>query len=344
MTRSMLLAAGLAFTALTSPAAADVGFATRALEVDHRDTAIQMHIWYPAQSGGVPEMLGRNAVFKGSPVTRDASPRQGTYPLVVLSHGSGGNAPNLSWIASALAERGMVVVGTNHPGTTSGDSDPLQTVKLWERPADLTALIDAALAGLVPGIEVDDDAIGALGFSLGGYSVLTLAGASVSAAKYAAYCETHAWQHDCLWLSNGGVAFDALAQDTRYEQSNADARVSVVVSVDPALSQAYRIESLHGIDATAQLINLGVGDAVYAGVDAAHLAAHVEGAELVQVAQANHFSFLGECTFKGPYIIRMAGEDPICDEVGNRSRADIHHELKQTIGDFFDQQFADQTG
>ncbi len=344
MTRPAFLAASLALTALPHWAAAETGYMSRFIEVDHRDTALQMHVWYPAETGGAAEMLGRNAVFKGAPVVRDASPHAGTYPLVVLSHGSGGNAPNLSWIASALADRGIVVVATNHPGTTSGNSDALQTVKLWERPADLSALVDAAQSGAVPGIEVDENAIGALGFSLGGYSVLTLAGASVSAKEYAEYCTAFAGQHDCLWLSNGGVAFDALAQDARYEQSNLDPRISVVVSVDPALSQAYRPESLQGIDARVQLINLGIGEDVYAGVDAAHLVDHVGGAELVQIAEANHFSFLGECTFKGSYIIRMAGEDPICDETGDRTRADIHRELKQTIGDFFAQQFADQTG
>ncbi len=344
MTHTASLAASLILTALPHLAAAEAGYLSRNIAVDHRDTALQMHVWYPADAGGEAEMLGRNAVFKGALVRRGATPRAGTYPLVVLSHGSGGNAPNLSWIAADLAARGMIVVGTNHPGTTSGDSDPLQTVKLWERPADLSALVDAALESPLPGVEIDENAIGALGFSLGGYSVLTLAGASVSAAHYADYCTTFAGQHDCLWLSNGGVDFDALAQDARYEQSNTDPRISVVVSVDPALSQAYRTESLKGIDAQVQLVNLGVGSEVYAGVDAAHLAGHMAGAELVQVQQANHFSFLGECAFKGAYIIKLAGEDPICDETGNRTRADIHQELKQTIGTFFVHQFADQTG
>ncbi|MEM6303530.1 MAG: dienelactone hydrolase [Pseudomonadota bacterium] len=327
--------AAMVLSLLAAPGIADVGYTSGTLTVTHRDGPLTTHLWYPAEAGGRTEMLGKNAVFKGAPVMRNAPAAAGTYPLVVMSHGSGGNAPNLSWIASALAERGMVVIAANHPGTTSGDSQPVETVKLWERPADLSALIDAALTGPIEGIKIDAEAISALGFSLGGYSVLSLSGAAADPAAYADYCARVGNRYDCAWLAAGGVDPGALGADPRYAQPNTDARVRVTVAVDPALSAAYQSRSLASIEAQVRLINLGAQSDVSPGVNAAPLAPLIPDASLQNVAEAGHFSFLGLCTFQGAMIIRLAGEDPICSEPGSRPRAEIHRALARDISGFF---------
>lgn len=227
------------------------------------------------------------------------------------------------------------MAAANHPGTTSRDSIPQETVKIWERPADLSALIDAGLSGGFAGLTIDPEAIGALGFSLGGYSVLSLAGATVTKDAYTAYCRDYAQMMDCQWLRAGGVVFEAL-DDPRFEQSNRDARLTAVISVDPALSQAFDPASLAALDVPVQLINLGVGTQVPAAIDAAHLAPQIPQSDLVQVADASHFSFLGLCGWKGQSIVWMVGEDPICTDPGPRDRSDIHRELRATIGAFFE--------
>ena len=325
----------LGLTAVGAALAAEPGYTTQMLDVAHRDTALEVHLWYPATAQDEITLVGANAVFTGAPAFVDAPPQAGTYPMILLSHGSGGNAANLSWIAGALAERGFVVAATNHPRTTSRDSIPLETVKVWERPMDLSALIDAGLAGDFNGLSIDANAIGALGFSLGGHSVLSLAGAEVSQADYTTYCTDMAQMMDCVWLRGGGVVFEEL-DDPRFEQSNGDPRLSAVSSVDPALSQAYVTTSLQALQTPVQLINLGVGAGVPAAVDAAHLAPHIHGAELNQIADASHFSFLGECTWKGSAILRIAGEEAYCADPGTRARDDIHGELQATIGGFFE--------
>ncbi|MFC7421186.1 hypothetical protein ACFQNF_15090 [Iodobacter arcticus] len=43
----------------------------------------------------------------------------------------------LAWLASALAQRGVLVLAVNHPGSMSGDSSPRQSLLLDERAADL---------------------------------------------------------------------------------------------------------------------------------------------------------------------------------------------------------------
>lgn len=320
---------------LTMTAANAAGYRMEMLPVDHRDRDIEVHIWYPSADDTTAETIGKNAVFKGSQVYPNATPASGAHPLVVLSHGSGGNAANLSWIAADLADRGMIVMAPNHPGTTSRDSYPDQTVKIWDRPADLSAIIEHATKTM----QITDQ-IASLGFSLGGYTSLGIAGARVLKQDYIDYCAEFSGMMDCGWLTQGGVDFTQIDQ-TRYEQSNRDPRITAVVSIDPALSQAFDHSSLGDISIPVQLINLGQRDAIPAAIDAANLTQSFPLAEHHYIDQATHFSFLGDCTTMGKVIIMAAGEDPICSEVGNRKRTDIHAELQATIGAFLTEHLID---
>ena len=117
--------------------------------------------------------------------------------------------------------------------------------------------------------------------------------------------------------------------------------MTVVVSVDPAFSQAYDHVSLAAITVPVQLINLGITEDVPAAINAGNLVSSFAKAEIVNISQATHFSFLGECTMIGSTIIAASGEGPICSETGSRKRRDIHAELKTTIGTYLAQHLLD---
>ena len=336
MTFSKLLRT-TAFTAAISLvqtiAIAAPGYTTSALEVEHRNVPLDLHIWYPTKQDKSTTALGKNAVFKGVSVQLDALPSKGKHPLVLLSHGSGGNAVNLGWIAAELAVRGMVVVATNHPGTTSRNSIPKETIKIWERPADLTAIADYAEKNGFGGVEIDNSRIAALGFSLGGHTVLSIAGARVSKQKYISYCDQYSSLLDCKWLAGGGVDFKAI-EPTRFEQSNLDKRFKTIVAVDPALAQAYNSESIEAVSIPVGIINLGSADEVPAGINASEIVTKFKNSQMTNVVQSSHFSFLGECTLLGKAIISSTEEEPICTETGNRIRSEIHTELRELIGGY----------
>ncbi|MCP5073026.1 MAG: prolyl oligopeptidase family serine peptidase [Rhodobacteraceae bacterium] len=319
----------LAFT--TSADAA--GYFTTHVEAAHRDRPLEAHVWYPNEQDGYSKELGKNPVFVGVPVEVDASPLPGPHPVVVLSHGSGGNAVNISWIGAHLADRGMIVIATNHPGTTSRDSTPEQTLKIWERPADISALIDFAAASLSNSHNADLNRVASLGFSLGGYTALAVAGAEVSQADYVSYCMTHPNMLDCSWFSQAGIN---LEQDLQagFEGQNADPRVKVTVAVDPALAQAYTDQSLTGVNLPVLIINLGSQGTIPPGINGTGVAKRLPFARYETIEEATHFSFLGLCTKIGEQIIASEGEEPICTEYGSRDRADIHNELKSTIAGF----------
>jgi predicted dienelactone hydrolase len=309
------------------------GYNVSQIEVTHRSVQLSVHLWYPTTSTGTPELIGQNALFYGAYVYRNADAPAQALPLVVISHGSGGNAPGLSWLAADLANKGMIVVATNHPGTTSGDSDPFQTVNVWERPQDMTALIDYVLDTKPNGILADPDRIATLGFSLGGHSALSLSGIEVSKDRFITYCEENAGLIDCGWMQEAGVDFAAIDADL-YEQSNKDPRVMATVAVDPALPLAVKRDGTANLDTEPLIINLGDIADVPAAMRADTVAAQTEGATFVTIPGAWHFSFLAECSGLGNIIIGVAGDDNICSDQGMRDRGIIHTELQALIGDF----------
>ncbi len=328
--------AAFAILLISTSAHAAPGYQTTTLDVKHREQSLPLHIWYPPQGDGAKTWLGKNIVFKGVEVQKAAAPKKAAHPLILLSHGSGGNAVNLGWIAARLADEGAIVVSTNHPGTTSRDSHPRETIKIWQRTADFSAILDYMQKARPFGLSVDGAKIGAVGFSLGGYTVLGLAGGRVSKQKFINYCTQYSKLSDCIWIKNGVDLNDIDAK--KFEQSNADPRIAVVVAVDPALAQAYQPESLQQIKRPVLLINQGAADKVPAGINVRKIKQELPRASYSTIKGATHFSFLGECTWLGARIIESEGEEPICSEVSDRSRADIHKEIGDLIVEYMKKQ------
>lgn len=252
----------------------------------------------------------------------------------MISHGSGGNGRQLGWIARELATNGFIVVATDHPGTTSGDSDPFQTIKVWERPQDLTALLDLLSDNPPVGLRPDMSRVGALGLSLGGHSVLSLSGLRVSKAMFIDYCDENRGKIDCGWMQDAGVDFNTIDQ-SKYERSNRDGRVTSVVAVDPALPHAVPAGGTEDLKAATLVINLGETEEVPAAMRADDLSARIQNAEYKAIEGAWHFSFLAECSPMGFAIIGIASPENICSDWGLRNRGDVHAELAPIIVNHF---------
>ena len=331
----IIAATAFALSCISTVAQSAPGYQTSMLEVKHREQPLALHIWYPAKVSGGKTMLGKNVVFTGIEIQRGAAPNKIKAPLILLSHGSGGNAVNIGWIATRLADEGAIVVSTNHPGTTSRDSHPRETIKLWQRTADFSAILDHLQNDAPFGLSVDSSKIGAVGFSLGGHTVLGLAGAQVKKQKFIDYCNQYPDLSDCVWIQKGVDLKDI--DEARFGQSNLDPRITAIVAIDPGLAQAYDAKSLQGISKPVLVINLGGADEVPAGINGRNIIKELPNTAYETVKGATHFSFLGECTSLGIEIIKREGEEPICSEVSDRSRADIHLEIGSLISRFFSQ-------
>lgn len=321
-----------AFEALRPAYDGSAGISKGSAYAPVRDETISFKIWYPARPGGKAITVGGNGVFHGTPAGRRAPHQEGRFPLVVISHGAGGNAGQFGWIASELAQAGFVVVLPNHPGTTSGNASAEAAVRVWERPADVSAVLDEITKNSADYPYVDPSRIAMLGFSAGGYTAMAVSGARVDPDRLQKFCDgTDHGMSDCAFLARFGVDLHAMdlspaAQDLR------DPRITRSVIVDPGIVSTLTQDSLAAIDIPLLIINLGDEDKVPDGVYARPAAALIPGATYEVVPDATHFSFLAECKPAGAKILRDEGEpDPLCDDAGGQSRANIHARLIDMI-------------
>lgn len=334
-----LLAAGLAAVLpLPAGAAEDLaGYDRFTVTAAHRPTPVAASVWYPAAASTYRVPIGDNPVFQGTPAFVGAAIAPGRHPLVLLSHGSGGNMDGLGWLSSGLAQAGFVVLAVNHQGTTSGDSSPRRTLDLWERTADLSAALDQVLEHPVFSASIDPSRITALGFSLGGATALQLAGIRIERDLFGGFCEAGtADEPTCAFFRKGGVRFSALPE--AIESDETDIRVGAVVAVDPAVPFAYAGESVAAFDKPALIVNLGAREtrwkAVDAGPSGADLAGRMKGAEYAEFAPASHFTVLPVCKPGAAELLIQEGEDPICDDPEGTDRAAVHAAILERIVGF----------
>ena len=130
-------------------------------------------IWFPTDSDSTEERwpVGNRflPLFWAGWSIPDAelSKRESRYPLVVLSHGTGGATAQVSWLAESLASHGYIVAAVNHHGNNAIDEEtPHGFFLWWERADDLRVLIDRVLEDPMFDDRVDRLRIGAAGFSL----------------------------------------------------------------------------------------------------------------------------------------------------------------------------------
>ncbi len=104
------------------------------------------------------------------PTDESAKPR----PLIVISHGNGGDFRSHHDTATALAKAGFVVVALTHTGDNWRDQS--RATDLVGRTRQLSVVIDYMTRDWSARDGIDADRIGAFGFSAGGFTVLAAAG------------------------------------------------------------------------------------------------------------------------------------------------------------------------
>src|SRR5512134_3348250 len=160
------------------------------------DSGRKVAVWYPAAAPEEPHAYTRaNNGFLGS-VARDAPPAAcPRVPLVLFSHGLGGCALQSIFLTEELARHGYVVAAPDHAdaATCGIDRDGLRLRNLrtdqsffdprrWDDRSEVDRLQDMrAVMRLVAddpqlGPVADVNRVGAVGHSLGGYTVLGMAG------------------------------------------------------------------------------------------------------------------------------------------------------------------------
>ncbi|HET6229572.1 MAG TPA: alpha/beta fold hydrolase [Longimicrobiaceae bacterium] len=128
---------------------------------------------YPSATAERAERIGPYVVD----VAMDGPVAAGSFPLVIVSHGTGGSHLAYRTLAMHLARRGFVVMLPEHPRNNRNDDSLSGTdTILADRPRQVSATIDWAYADASLGPHLVPGAVGVIGHSLGGYTALALAG------------------------------------------------------------------------------------------------------------------------------------------------------------------------
>ncbi|AXS41786.1 alpha/beta fold hydrolase [Breoghania sp. L-A4] len=328
------LLAALTLLLSVSAHAADVtGF--RRLALPDTERPLSVAVWYPAVSEQAPTHVAGNPVFVGVAVVHDAPASAGSHPLVVLSHGFGGNWRNQAWLAEKLVRQGYVVASANHPGTTTADMNLVRAARLWQRPRDVSRVIDALTGDRRIAGEIARNRIAVAGHSLGGWTAIELAGARFDPDLHDAECEAHPELVDCEVYKSIGAGGDA-ASRTALAQDLRDSRIAAAISLDLGLARAFDPPSLASIEIPVLVIAAGSPNPLLpAQLESRYLVARLPQTRTryLEIADASHFSFLSVCKPGGVTLLEADadGDSMICRDAGGRDRRTIHRQVADRI-------------
>ncbi|MFM7027851.1 MAG: alpha/beta hydrolase family protein [Chakrabartia sp.] len=157
------------------------------------DRTLVVDLWYPAQSAKQARPVTYHAQLWGEPpnppkafsltgvAVQGARPVGTRHPLVILSHGYSNAPMMLSWLTENLATKGYVVAAIRHRDPNPYvAAAPVRAAPFYYRPTDISFVARTLRSQL--GSQIDPDKVALIGYSQGGYGVITAGGASLDPA------------------------------------------------------------------------------------------------------------------------------------------------------------------
>ena len=197
--------------------------------------------WYPSST---PEKL-MTVGFAQQRVAVDGAIAGRQFPLVVFSHGALGSWEGNLDTAVALARAGIVSAALTYDRSPHDD-----VMKIANHGSQLSALISFALHGWRGHTAIDPNKIGAFGFSLGAFTVLTVAGGRPDLNRIAPHCRLAASEWSCA-VARGHL--DIAEDPPPIINWVRDPRIKAVVIAAPALGYLFGKQGLKDVTMPVQL-------------------------------------------------------------------------------------------
>lgn len=152
----------------------------------------------------------------------------GPYPLLIVSHGYLGSRYLMTYLTENLASKGYVVVAIDHKESTFRDAAPFASTLLNRSLDDLFVLNEMARLGAKNGksflsglVNADNTAL--IGYSMGGYGVLNVAGAGYSPQAVKFFGQ----------MTTGNKALEMRMTGNEAYKASLDPRIKAVVAFAP---------------------------------------------------------------------------------------------------------------
>ncbi|MND93944.1 Alpha/beta hydrolase family protein [compost metagenome] len=256
------------------------------------------------------------------PTDEAAGPR----PLIVISHGNGGDFRSHHDTATALAKAGFIVVALTHTGDNWRDQS--RATDLVDRTRQLSVVIDYMTRDWSARAGIDANRIGAFGFSAGGFTVLAAAGGDPDLGRLADHCRANPGFYDCRLI---GQHAGTMKEGVAAPRLPHDARIKALAVAAPALGFTFTKEGLSKVTQPVQLWQAGADQILPAPyyVEPVRDALPVA-PEYRRVEGAAHFDFLPPCA---PQL--AAAAPMICTPTPGFDRAAFHETLNREVVRFF---------
>lgn len=311
------------------------------------DHTLRGIVWYPSEDGAgeIDQYIGPSdaPLFFAGRAAKDANlaPAFAKFPLIALSHGTGGSALQMAWLGTYLAARGYIVVAVNHPGNNAVTGYTTQGfLEGWERARDISIVISDLLADPRFGSKIDSDRIGAAGFSYGGFTMIELAGAPADLNRLSAWCDEQKSACNPPEMPDLMEKFKAIEQQPdvqlslrHADDSYRDPRIRAVFAIAPAVARAFTPSSLHKITIPVEIV-AGAADSIAPPVENAQFfASNISGAKIILLpGGVGHYTFLDVGTDTGKqmpqFFMDPAGVD----------REAVHKQVAEMAAEFFDKE------
>jgi|SRR5258706_1349848 predicted dienelactone hydrolase len=300
--------------------------------------------WYPASDDSIERELfpdrQSETWFAIGPAARDApiNPARRRYPIVMLSHGTGGAALHLEWLARDLADRGFIAIAVDHHGNTT--TEPYRAEGFlcwWERARDLTVLLDTLEARGEFAGRLDMDRVFVAGYSLGGCTAAALLGAITETSRFQNSPANKGFgrgprelpdlaDHLPGLLENSAIFRESWA---RMSNSYRDERFKAALLLAPGRSvHGFNEQQLSAIETPTRIV-VGGFDFVAPAATWLHQRLRTSTFDLL-ASEVGHYVFLPEATDAG----RRAGPD-VCVDAPSVDRGAIHKHVATLAANLF---------
>lgn len=288
-------------------------------------------LWGPSDGSGEVVPAAGNSVFEPVMAVPNGTFAPGPHPLIVLFHGTSGNYRSMAWLSSRLASRGYMVISANHPGHTSNEVTEASMMETWHQAEDgsflITHLLGSAYAPLI-----DENRIIAMGFSLGGYSTLAIAGAVLRIEPLQAFCRETPHSPTCDLF--GEELYGPLVESRVQERDLSDPRLRAAVALAPGFAPMLDEGSLAAIDIPVMVMAGAQDEMLPIAEQARTLIGSMPHMTYVERSALSHFGFLGLCTSDAVAILEEENATFLCDDPEGTHRA-AEHDITVDLIDAF---------
>jgi predicted dienelactone hydrolase len=238
----------------------------------------------------------------------------GRLPLIIISHGLGGDRTTFGYLAIHLASYGFAVAVPEHPGSNAGQIQALFNgfankvtlpEELIDRPLDIKFLLDFLERNY--GQQLQVRRVGIVGQSFGAYTALALAGARLDFASLNQACQ------DIDNSLNLSLLLQCIALELPNQKYNLrDERIVSAIAINPLTSAVFGQEGISEIKIPVMLMASSADPVTPALSEQIEPFTWLTTPEkyLVLLEGATHFSTLQESSGSIPLPSQAIGPDP----------------------------------